>query len=136
MVTAHESHKEKKMPGSRMNAAMLFAACAVLSANGYAHARLTGAVPMPNAVVNGSPHYIRLQFSERIEPRLSAISLADGAGHKLALGRPESEGNNGKVLTARINGTLGAGVYLVGWRAVSTDTHKTQGAFTFTVKAK
>jgi methionine-rich copper-binding protein CopC len=30
---------------------------------------------------------------------------------------------------------LGAGIYKVDWRAVSTDTHKTQGNFTFSVEA-
>lgn len=125
------------MSGNAIKVAVLLSvACTVLSGQAGAHAHLQGAVPMPNGVVNGSPKQIRLQFSERIEPKFSAVSLADSAGHKLAIGRPQSEPNNARVLMVRVNSTLGGGVYVVGWRAVSTDTHKTSGTYKFTVKAR
>ncbi|HYA71564.1 MAG TPA: copper resistance protein CopC, partial [Roseiarcus sp.] len=38
------------------------------------------------------------------------------------------------VLIAKVVKTLPPGVYTVTWRAVSVDTHKTQGSFSFTVK--
>ncbi|HEY2662148.1 MAG TPA: copper resistance protein CopC [Caulobacteraceae bacterium] len=39
-----------------------------------------------------------------------------------------------KVLVGTVKAPLMAGVYRVQWRAVSRDTHRTTGAFTFKVR--
>jgi copper resistance protein C len=41
---------------------------------------------------------------------------------------------NGNVMRVSVK-PLTAGIYKVNWRAVSTDTHKTEGNFTFSVDA-
>jgi methionine-rich copper-binding protein CopC len=41
---------------------------------------------------------------------------------------------NGNVMRVSLR-PLSAGIYKVNWRAVSTDTHKTQGNFSFSVEA-
>ena len=41
---------------------------------------------------------------------------------------------DGKSLVATPTEPLSAGVYKVSWHAVTADTHRVQGAFTFTVR--
>jgi methionine-rich copper-binding protein CopC len=99
----------------------------------FAHAKLETAAPAAGATV-ASPSEIRLTFSEAVEPRFSGVTLTGPGGAKAPLGAPKVEGNDQRVLIAPIAKALGAGAYTVHWRAVSVDTHHTQGTFQFTVK--
>jgi methionine-rich copper-binding protein CopC len=51
----------------------------------------------------------------------------------LKLDRPVAASGDHKTLISKVPETLSAGTYRVTWHAVSVDTHKTQGSFTFTV---
>ncbi len=42
--------------------------------------------------------------------------------------------HNGKVLAVPVSVPLGSGTYIVEWHVLSTDGHKTNGSYTFTVK--
>ena len=95
-----------------------------------AHAQLQKAVPPVGGTV-APPSEIRLQFSEAVEPRFSKVTLTDPRGAGIALGALKTEG---AVLIVRIGKRLTPGDYMVHWRAVSVDTHRTQGAFSFIVK--
>jgi copper resistance protein C len=98
-----------------------------------AHALLRKASPGVGEVVKTSPKEIRLKFSERVEPRFSAIALANEVGLAAATGKPSVDPADASVLVASVSQALKPGSYRVTWRAVSADTHKTQGSFTFTV---
>ena len=98
-----------------------------------AHAQLQKAVPPVGGVVTASPTEIRLKFSEGVEPRFSGITLATEAGVAQPTGKPAVDPADPSVLIAAIGQALKPGVYAVTWRAVSVDTHKTQGKFNFTV---
>jgi methionine-rich copper-binding protein CopC len=99
----------------------------------FAHARLQKAVPAVGATVSVSPNEIRLKFSEGVEPRFSAIALTTPEGVAEPMGKPSVDPGDDSVLIATIAQALKPGVYKVTWRAVSVDTHKTQGSFNFTV---
>ena len=107
--------------------ALLFAATAA-----FAHANLMKATPAAGGAV-ASPGEIRLKFSEELEPKFSNIALADASGAAEPLDAPSVDPADHAVLVARVGKTLPPGVYTVSWRAVSLDTHRTQGAFKFTV---
>ena len=108
--------------------ALVFAATAA-----FAHAQLDKAVPAVGGTVT-SPAEIRLKFTEGVEPRFSGIALSSESGAAQPLGPPSVDPADNSVLIAKVGKTLPPGVYTVTWRAVSVDTHKTQGRFTFTVK--
>lgn len=76
------------------------------------------------------PRDISLAFSEPLEPAFSGIAVTDTAGHDMEAARPVVEGAAIRVALK----PLAAGSYRVAWRAVSVDTHRTEGAYGFTVK--
>ena len=98
-----------------------------------AHAQLQQAVPSVGGTVAGSPRDLRLHFSEGVEPRFSAVTLAAPGGGAVPLGRPSTDPADAALLIVTVGRTLPPGTYTVSWHVVSVDTHKTQGSFDFTV---
>ena len=98
----------------------------------FAHAQLESASPAVGATV-AAPQEIRLTFSEGVEPKFCGVWLTNAGGAAQPLGKPGAAGDS-KALVVKIGKTLAPGAYTVKWRAVSVDTHKTQGEFRFTVK--
>jgi hypothetical protein len=98
----------------------------------FAHAQLEKATPAVGGAVS-SPAEIRLKFSEGVEPRFSGIALTAEGGAAVPLGTPSLDPADSSVLVVKVGKTLAPGVYTVTWRAVSVDTHHTQGDFQFTV---
>jgi hypothetical protein len=99
----------------------------------FAHAQLEKATPAVGGAVT-SPAEIRLKFSEGVEPRFSGLTLTAEGGGAVPLGSVSVDPADKSVLIVKIARTLPPGVYTVTWRAVSVDTHHTQGDFQFTVK--
>ena len=106
---------------------------AIAATAALAHAQLQKATPAVGSTVNASPAEIRLKFSEGVEPRFSGIALATQDGAAEPIGKPSLDPADNSVLVATIAQQLKPGAYKVTWRAVSVDTHKTQGSFVFTV---
>ena len=99
----------------------------------FAHARLVRSSPAANAVLDSAPTTLGLWFSERPEPRFTAIRLLDSAGLAIPLGAPTSVEQNGLTLT--ITRPLTPGRYSVVWRTAASDGHATNGNFSFRVAA-
>lgn len=97
-----------------------------------AHPRLTSVWPSSGAAVS-SPDIIRLNFSERLIPKLSRISLATGDGKPVKTAAV-TIGPNGKQLSVKPAAHLAPGRYSINWTAVSVDTHRVQGKSQFAVK--
>ena len=114
----------------KIAASLAFALAATAA---HAHARLVKATPAAGGTV-ASASEIRLNFSEGVEPLFSGVTLTAADGSKAPLGRPKVEGGDRSILVAPIAKPLAPGAYIVHWRAVSVDTHHTQGDFSFTVK--
>jgi methionine-rich copper-binding protein CopC len=84
--------------------------------------------------VVAAPHELRLKFNEPVEAALSTITLVDAGGAAMALGPAATDPKDASVLVAAVKAPLAPGGYRVRWKAVSADTHKTGGDFTFQVK--
>ena len=100
--------------------------CAATAAQ--AHAELDHAVPAVGSTVASSPGQVTLYFTESLEPKFSGGEVRNGAGARVDHGASVS----GKVMRLSV-GSLPAGSYNVKWHALSVDTHKTEGSFSFTV---
>ena len=113
-------------------AALAFVAGAALATTASAHAHLVSAVPKAGAKA-AAPSAIRLQFSERVEPRFSGFDLVRADGAKVATtALPLADG--GKTLSAKPAAALAPGAYKVMWRIVSGDGHRMTGDYGFTVR--
>lgn len=92
-----------------------------------AHAHLTQSIPAAGATVPAAPQQVSLTFTENLEPAFSSVEVTDGSGARVDTGKAAISGNTMQIGMK----ALGPGAYHVGWRAVSVDTHTTEGSFTF-----
>jgi copper resistance protein C len=100
-----------------------------VSAVAYAHASLTHASPSAGSTVSAAPHEVTLTFTDTLEAAFSNLAVTDASGVEVSQGRAQVNGNTMHIGLKPLN----VGVYKVNWRAVSTDTHKTEGSFTFQI---
>jgi copper resistance protein C len=96
----------------------------------HAHASLMHASPSAGSALSAAPQEVTLTFNDTLEAAFSKITVTDGNGIEVSQGKGQVNSN---VMRVSLK-PLAAGSYKVNWRAVSTDTHKTEGNFTFSVK--
>lgn len=108
-----------------------------------AHGMLLRAHPPVDSEVDRLPETIRLTFSERVESRFSRVTLhqarRDAETGELAAGDRIDEGMADapaitQELAVHLPEALPAGLYLIQWRVLSVDSHRTTGRFTLTYK--
>jgi methionine-rich copper-binding protein CopC len=80
------------------------------------------------STVASAPSVVVLYFTEKLEPKFSGGEVRNGAGSRVSRGASVSD----NVMRIGVSGLKG-GSYSVIWHALSVDTHKTQGSFTFHV---
>jgi methionine-rich copper-binding protein CopC len=94
-----------------------------------AHAMLQHAEPSADATVHDSPAQVSLEFSERLESAFSGLSVTDDRGRPVTNG---AAAISSMMMVVKLD-RLRPGRYRVQWHAVSIDTHRTEGAYSFTV---
>ena len=104
----------------------LFAASSV-----YAHAHLKSHSPAADSTVS-APAELRLVFSEGVEATFTKVTLSKD-GNNVPVKSLATEGSDKKTLVVTPQAPLTAGAYKVEWHAVSVDTHKSEGAYSFKV---
>ena len=104
-----------------------------LAGQAFAHAHLKSATPADNSTVKSSPSELDLTFTEGLNLKFSGIKVTGPGKTAVKLGDSMLMQND-TVLMVPVSETLSAGTYTVEWHALSTDGHKTNGSYTFTVK--
>jgi methionine-rich copper-binding protein CopC len=107
-------------------------ACAIaLASSGaaVAHAALHHASPEVGSTVSESPHEVTLTFTDALEVVFSSADVTDSTGERVDEGKSQVNGNTMRIALKM----LSPGSYRVHWRAVSVDSHRTEGSFTFKV---
>ena len=103
------------------------------SGTALAHAELTSSNPANQAILAVQPSEIVLTFSEDVDTVGDSIRLVDANGEPAPLG-PVDQSLGRNTLRAPV-AIIPDGTYIVGWQAISADSHKIRGAFTFSVGA-
>jgi methionine-rich copper-binding protein CopC len=108
-----------------------------------AHPRLLSSTPADKASVPPTAR-IELHFSEPLEAKFSGGDLAitsmlmngqmTNMSMKVGALAVAADPADPKTLVLTAKTALAPGGYRLDWHAVSTDTHRTQGALTFTVQ--
>jgi copper resistance protein C len=106
---------------------LLFAAFGTVAA--HAHAFLDHASPLVGSTVASAPREVSLTFTQNIEAAFSSVQVTDSNGARVDSDKPQVGGNTMRVGLK----SLPQGTYRVRWQALSVDTHKTEGSFTFRV---
>lgn len=96
-----------------------------------AHAFLKTAMPAVGSTIRTAPTEVRIDFTEGVEPKFSSIEVMNAQGRRVDDGKLHLE--QGDTHLAIGLTPLAPGSYKVSWQAIATDTHHTQGNFTFTV---
>ena len=97
----------------------------------FAHAHLESAKPAANSNV-AAPKDLRLTFTEGVEATFTKVSLSKD-GTEIAIKDLETPDADKKVLVVTPAAPLASGNYKVVWNAVSVDTHKSSGEYSFKV---
>jgi methionine-rich copper-binding protein CopC len=106
------------------------ALCMSFAANGArAHAFLDHAEPGVGSTVQTAPRELALSFTESLEPAFTTVEVTDGNGAKVDQGKARVTATTMRI---RLK-PLSPGTYTVRWHALSVDTHKTEGSFSFHV---
>lgn len=113
-----------------MKAALTALAAGLLIAGqAAAHAHLVSSNPAANATV-AAPAVLKAKFNEKLEAKFSGLELRTKAGAPVAV----TVKTAGDTLDATPAAALKPGGYRVIWHVLSSDGHKAQGAYEFTVK--
>ena len=107
---------------------------AAASAPAFAHAHLKSATPAIGSTVQTAPTELDLKFSEGLNLKFTGVKLTGPAKTAVATGAAALGAGDDTTLVVPVSDTLGTGAYTVAWHALSTDGHKTNGTYTFTVK--
>jgi copper transport protein len=107
---------------------------ALSAGTAFAHAELISSNPANQSILPSTPSEIVLRFSEGVEPVGDSIRLVDASGDPVPLG-PLDQSLGDDTLRTPVPATIDDGTYVVGWQAISADSHRIRGAFTFSVGA-
>lgn len=94
-----------------------------------AHAHLDHANPAVDSIVATAPQEVALFFTQNLEPVFSTVEVTDASGARVDQGKAQISGNTMQIGLK----PLPPGNYKVRWHALSVDTHKTEGSFSFRV---
>ncbi|NWA27710.1 copper homeostasis periplasmic binding protein CopC [Pseudomonas gingeri] len=97
----------------------------------FAHAHLKSETPAKDATVS-APADLRLVFSEGVEAALTKVEVSS-SDKAVTLKSIATDPADKKILIVTPAAPLPAGEYKVVWHAVSVDTHKSEGNYSFTV---
>ena len=115
-------------------ALLALSAASLLGTSANAHPTLTSSNPRANISAASSPTEIRLNFSEGVIAKFSGVELKDESGKPIATGAATVDPKDKKQLVVPLATPLTAGRYRVYWHAVSEDTHRVTGQYSFKVE--
>ena len=108
-------------------------ATGALATSADAHPKLKSVSPAADVSSKVSPTEIKLTFSEGVIAKFSGLELKDEAGKAIATGVPINDPGDRRQLVVPLPASLTAGHYKVTWHAVSEDTHRVKGEYSFGV---
>ena len=114
-------------------AALAVLAIGALATSADAHPKLKSVSPAADVSSKVSPKEIKLNFSEGVIAKLSGLELKDEAGKTIPTGVPATDPGDRKQLVVPLQSPLIVGRYTVAWHAVSEDTHRVKGEYSFEV---
>lgn len=105
---------------------------ALLSPWAQAHVFPQSQTPGAGAEV-AAPASVKIEFDGPLEPAFSSLSVSDAGGKVVSAAHSQVDPNDKKLISVALP-SLAPGKYTVHWAAVASDSHRTQGDYSFTVK--
>jgi methionine-rich copper-binding protein CopC len=114
---------------TRVSVGLLLSA---LPAVAHAHAVLLTSVPAARAILAHPPSRVELEFSERLEPAYSTLSVWNEQGERVDRDAAPVVAASGRRLVLAVP-PLSPGRYTVRYRVLSVDGHVAEATVPFTV---
>ena len=114
-------------------AALAIAFLCALPEASWGHAFPDHSDPKVGSTVSGSPSQVRMWFDSDLEPAFSKL-MVHNADNKMIDKRDSRVGPADPKLLQVSVPPLPPGTYLVIWKVVARDGHRTNGQFSFTIK--
>jgi len=108
-------------------------AISLLATSANAHPKLISASPAADVSSKVSPTEIKLNFNEGVIAKFSGVEIKNESGKAIPTGVPLTDPKDQKQLVVPLPAPLMAGHYTVTWHAVSEDTHRVKGEYSFGV---
>jgi methionine-rich copper-binding protein CopC len=115
-----------------MKAILSIAVVLLCIQSAWAHAFIDHAEPAVGSRVASPPRFVKIWYTERLEPALSKIQVFDSQGTEIDKRDTKVDAANAQLLFVSLP-VIKTGKYRVSWRVVSVDTHVTNGSFEFEV---
>jgi copper resistance protein C len=112
-----------------------FLGTAVIPAVTEGHAFPIRSNPRVGWTITAAPPKVTIWFDGELEPAFSTITVYNSAKQQVDKNNSRVTGSDSNVLEVDLL-PLSAGTYRVYWKALSTDTHVTEGDFTFAIAGK
>jgi methionine-rich copper-binding protein CopC len=103
----------------------------LLATSAYAHPKLKSASPAADVSSRVSSTEIKLNFSEGVIAKFSGVEIKNESGKTIPTGVAVTDPKDQKQLVVPLPAPLTAGRYTVTWHAVSQDTHRVKGEYSF-----
>lgn len=97
-----------------------------------AHLAATRSIPAADAVLEASPDYLQVWFTQDPDPVVSRLTL-EGSDGAVEIG--EAVVADGKSLWAPVSSRLMPGSYMLQWRTAGDDGHVRRGSIAFQLSA-
>ncbi len=119
---------------TRIFAGLSAAILLLLGASGpaFAHAELRRAAPEVGGTVSTVPAEVLVNFSEPLEAAFSSVVVRDAVGKRVDKADAHLDPRDRTTMRVSLQ-PLAEGTYIVVWRAVTSDTHRVEGAFIFRI---
>ena len=112
--------------------AVIMIAASLFGSAAHAHPELQSAEPAAGGTT-ASPQQIKITFNESVMAQFSGVEVKDKAGKMITTGKATVDPANKKQLVVPLKEQLPPGEYKVEWHAVSDDTHRVKGSYSFSV---
>ncbi|PYF96358.1 hypothetical protein SAMN05216184_11918 [Georgenia satyanarayanai] len=135
MVNSHRSLRPRLFTLAILQAlalVVLGGLTVTLATSAAAHDTIIDAEPAQDAVLDTAPSQIVLTYSAEVLDLPSAIMVTDANGEVVAEGEPTIQGQS---VVLDLPSALENGAYEVLWSVISSDGHRTEDTYNFTVAA-
>jgi len=99
-----------------------------------AHASLESTTPASGEQLKTAPSQVVLRFSETVSISGDSIRVLNTKGQSVTGNKAKHANGQGSVVALQLP-KLADGAYVVSWKAISSDSHPVNGAFTFRIGA-
>jgi methionine-rich copper-binding protein CopC len=114
-------------------AAIVCAAVGLTATIAQAHPKMEMSAPAAGATVTSVPREIKMGFSEALIGNFTGLELTDAKGKNIKTGPASLDPHDKTRFAVPVQQRLMPGNYKVSWHAVSVDTHRVTGNYSFKV---